>query len=542
MADFFRADGSDSDPIPPIEIGSFIALRPDKSEFIGSASGVFFTNTVFRAFASSEDAPSNVTQSTVPADPGSSHNCLVAVENGLGQTGDDDPCTVDGEDGSADESVYGLKYSGLGEPPSAETAKQLLMLYFQDWHPFFPFLHGPTFFNQVSSFYEHGLGQHSGSRSSRPATLPSKVCQAVTFQCIFNIVASSPQTRHLLPSACRIKSVSSLMSHLGMLSSCNDTAALQTLLAMQLFLMTQMSLRAASTIRGVLTQCLYHAGFHRCPYRYAQFSPETCNTRQRVFWCAYILDRQISQSLGHPPALKDDEIDVCIPSMQELHRPAESRAHTSGPARDSDVGDVQAHLPRSPDDFAHAGIEVATALEAGAAKDQVHVQSPVQHHKASPEKAGGYTLGYLVTYSKLLNTALGLFHQSIHSRRITRRTVIDLTYRIHSWWNSLPMALQEESPGGCSRRYSSFFGISYHYLIILINRPFLSLPTHRTDFRASLQSAIVASRAIVRALEASKDHGLLFSWPAVLSATWMSGLVLAYASLLEMYPLEKTSA
>jgi hypothetical protein len=536
MADFSRADGSDSDPIPPIEIGSFVALRPDKSEFIGSASGVFFTNTVFRAFASSEDATSNATQSTVPVDPGSSHNCLVAVENGFEQTEDDDSCPVDGSDGSADESVYGLRNSGLGEPPPAEVAKQLLMLYFQDWHPFFPFLHGPTFFDQVSSIYEHGSGQQPDTRDSRPPNLRRKVCQAVTFQCIFNTVASSPPTRDLVPPACRIKSVSSLMNHLGMLSSCNDMEALQALLAMQLFLMTRMSLRAASTVRGVLTQGLYQAGLHRCPYRYAQFSPETCNTRQRVFWCAYILDRQISQYLGHPPALKDDEIDVCIPNMQELHRPAESRI-----AQDSEVGDVQAHLPRSPDDLAQLGVDVATTLGARAAEDQVDLQSHVQNHQASPEKAGGYTLGYLVTYSKLLSTALGLFHQSIHNRRITRRTVTDLTYRIHSWWNSLPMALQEDSTSGSSTRYSSFFGVLYHYLIILINRPFLSLPTHRIDFRSSMQSAIVASRAVVRALEASKDHGILSSWPAALSATWMSGLVLSYASLLEMYPLEKTS-
>ena len=105
MADFSRADVGDSDPIPPIEIGSFIALRPDKSEFIGSASGVFFTNTVFRAFARFEDAPSNVAQPTVTVDTGSSRNCLAAVENGFEQTGDDDCHSEGGLDGSADESV-----------------------------------------------------------------------------------------------------------------------------------------------------------------------------------------------------------------------------------------------------------------------------------------------------------------------------------------------------------------------------------------------------------------------------------------------------
>src|SRR3954470_15314376 len=42
-----------SQPIAPIEIGSFTASSPHKTEFLGSASGVFFVKTAFRAFAQS---------------------------------------------------------------------------------------------------------------------------------------------------------------------------------------------------------------------------------------------------------------------------------------------------------------------------------------------------------------------------------------------------------------------------------------------------------------------------------------------------------
>lgn len=46
-----NGDLNASQRTPPMEIGSFVSLPPDDSEFIGSASGVFFADTVFRAFA-----------------------------------------------------------------------------------------------------------------------------------------------------------------------------------------------------------------------------------------------------------------------------------------------------------------------------------------------------------------------------------------------------------------------------------------------------------------------------------------------------------
>ena len=40
--------------IPTIVIGSLSATAPDEIQFIGSASGIFFVNTVQRAFANSK--------------------------------------------------------------------------------------------------------------------------------------------------------------------------------------------------------------------------------------------------------------------------------------------------------------------------------------------------------------------------------------------------------------------------------------------------------------------------------------------------------
>lgn len=79
----------------------------------------------------------------------------------------------------------------------------------------------------------------------------------------------------------------------------------------------------------------------------------------------------------------------------------------------------------------------------------------------------------------------------------------------------------------------------YNYLIILANRPFLSLPTQRPDFQSSLQTALGASCVIIQKLKAREDDMFLMSWPGTLPAIWMSGLVIAFASLLRLYPLAK---
>ncbi len=120
--------------------------------------------------------------------------------------------------------------------------------------------------------------------------------------------------------------------------------------------------------------------------------------------------------------------------------------------------------------------------------------------------------------------------------------MLELISRTHEWWNSLPSALQDDVHSDASSsapQYGTFFSLLYHYLILLINRPFLSLPTHTVDFQLSLQSALNASRSIIALRLRHQEKPLLSSWPGTLSATWMAGLVTAFSGILELYPREK---
>lgn len=531
---------------PPIEVGSFVSHRPDKSEFIGSASGVFFANTVFRAFAASSvnetELPGATVDNTTPT-PGSLHGLLTATADASQEQGTEDDALLEwiksSSNGASSENAPGLSYGiaipGLGAPPPPATAKKLLMMYFQKWHPLFPFLHGPTFFEKVNRFY--GQKPHDSGNAAYAESMRDKLCIAVCFQCVFNIAALNDDSEELLEPRCRITSPSVLTSLLGVLAGGQDIGALQVLLAVELYLITRMSSRAASTVHGALTRVLYQAGLHRCPFRYIQLPRDMLVIRQRIWWCTYVLDRYLSLSLGHPMALSDDEVDVCVPGTPELHHPVGHYYQSSlAPAGD----ELRAHLPINHESFRRESRDDSVPASTTTTNaEYTDSQSSAHRDKAQPEEAAGSTLGYLVTYSKLLGAVLRLFHKSIHRRSIELDDVLDITARIHSWWNGLPSLLQDEDMNGSNSPHGAFFAILYHQLILFVNRPFLSLPTDREDFRSSLQSALNASRSIVRQLKKTPRSSFVLAWPGTLSATWMAGLVVAYASLLRIYPLDK---
>ena len=546
-----------SHPIPPIEIGSFVSLTPDDSEFIGSGSGVFFANTVFRAFArlappagtGPERDGESVGREEIAPDPGSAHTYLVAPEDGTERTIDSETRQQDGRTSPASRGrPYGVVAPGLGMAPPPATARKLFLLFFRSWHPFFPFLHGPTFLDSIDHFYmEDPLSEDA------PAQLhPGRLARAITFQCVFNIAALASGQE--LDSASRIQSSFALTSLTGIIFTRHDMATLQALLAAELYLTVTVSLRAASTISGALTRTMYNSGFHRCPSRYVQLPSDKSDIRKRVFWCAYVLDRFLSQALGHPSSIEDAHVDVCIPGMEELHRAVKPREST--PTGQSTLNEeVLNHLPKDRTTEAEDGNEstpgqdrlstIRTANTRGNG-DGLSTFSPAQHHMATANEANSFVLSYFVTYSRLMGEIVNDFHRSIHCRTVSHERIQDLTYRIHCWWNNLPSAFQDETydfPASGSLQANSpfiaFFTMLYNYLLLLVNRPFLSLPTDRKRLRSSLQTALAASRCIVVKLRGYTNNSFLMVWPGTLSAVWTSGLVIAFASLLEMYPLAK---
>lgn len=540
-----NTNDSDSDnqpeerPTHTSEIGTLKKLPNQQTAWLGSSSGVYFVNTVRRAFSAAFATSNLAGPNAVPA----SEDILTGEDaEGRSYNGPlhDGPSTTD--------PFPQLLAAGLGKPPEQRVAIELVTSFFTTWHPLFPFLHGPSFLKDMESIYKR---QRRSSKPTNDNPTPQDIRKLLTFQLIINI-ASLDRTDILLPIESRIKSTADVSRMAGCLALSHDMATIQAILAAELYLVATLAIRQASTVAGIIVKLIYHAGLHRCPLRYAQLSLEDCEIRKRIFWSAYALDRHCSLSLGDPNTIQDDDIDVCL-SGPELHK---ALPRDIIPKADIEMG---VHMPPPP----------LTADDPRVVNDD----APEAREKRLREAA----LTAYVQWGKLTGQIIEVFHKSINHRFPKHEQILRLTSDIETWWNDLPGFLSGESEvgshdhihdlpekGGNSTQQSSgrkgssstsggpasgdttaipssqqhlapFFKILYHRLLLLVNRPRLSLDQTTPEFQHGLQVCIRASRGIVAGLKAHKQHGQSMFLPGLLSAAWMSGLIIAFACQLGKY-------
>ncbi|KAI3060671.1 transcriptional regulator family: Fungal Specific TF [Aspergillus niger] len=518
----------------PSEIGSLTAHSKDESQFVGSSSGVYFINTVRRAFSESLD-PSGSSpaqdfpqpEDTLVGSDASHKTSPVALQN------DQFPCRW-----AYDSAVAAV----LGNAPPLVTARELMMMYFKVWHPLFPFLHGPTFLQAMEGLYSEDRQEPA---RNTPMADHRHVCWTTIFQCIFNL-ANSVHPEINLPLESRIESPSSMHSLLGTLTSKHDMLSLQALLACQLYLLARMSLRTASTVGGCMLRSMLHAGLHRCPYRYKELTTHDRQLRKRIFWCAYAIDRYLSQALGLPLGVQDSDIDVCSPNAPEIHIPGMyNRSHF---VRSTSYAEQREHCSQ---------------LTSNQHLENTSPHAFSAHSSSSAEEAQQnrreLAFASYVESGTLTGRALELFHKSITVRSVPRSSVLFLITDVHKWWNNLsietlqgqqqpqPQQSSTDQPSSSSPaatttaafNFAPFFTVLYQHLILLINRPSLSLSPSTPEFCSGLQTCINAAREIISALTTQQESGQSFFWPGFLSAAWMSGLVLAFACQLRQYVLSK---
>ncbi|KAK7185543.1 Zn(II)2Cys6 transcription factor [Paraphaeosphaeria sporulosa] len=509
------------------EIGTLRALPNGESLFVGSSSGVFFINTVRRAFAHAAAATNR------------QHTAGDNVNTPLTSLPSPEDC-IFGSDQHADAARP--QSDGVGELPDHDIAKELLMTYFRTWHPLVPFLHGPSCLAELEQLYAGREGSSGQRRKPRALAL------AVIFQCLFNIAKLERPDLPPLGNT-SFRSEEQLLIPLSSLSLNCDLESIQALLVAQLYFVATMRLQAASSTGGLVLRSIFKSGLHRCPVRYSTFSADERDMRKRVFWSAYTLDRFTSQSLGHPLGIQDSDVDVCQAGMAELHEPV----HT--------IDNIQAgtspeetllHLPTNHPQRMSGSTQLDTAdtRQTGADESLTSDQeneppdpdSPLGNNdtgSASQRRHQNQSVqAQFVRYSRLVGRVLETFHKSIHFRSASARDVLLLKADIDAWGNMLPHPSssrpQPVSPGGASIQPDGlnqdvFFEVARQHLVLLVNRPSLSLKPTSAEFRHAIQICIAASRSIIRVLEAHLNTGGSLFWPGYLSAVWMAGLIMVFA-------------
>ncbi|KAF5008350.1 hypothetical protein FDECE_5393 [Fusarium decemcellulare] len=536
------------------EIGSLRALKNGESQYIGSASGVYFINTVRRAFArTTNEAPENGhdvagNSEHIPSDP-SPEECIVGGDDQADpprasvapHTPNERNRTARADEQHQPPFVSTDITSAMSNLPDYHVARRLVLTYFRIWHPLVPFLQGPECLEELRSLYDQNS---DGTRRKTPS-----LSRLVTFRCIFNIGRLESDEPLDLGSV-TIRSTSDLIPVLSLLALRSDGASIQALLSAQLYFIATVSLRHASSVGGLIIKSIVQTGMHRCPFRYWHLSPDERSMRKRIFWSFYVLDRFLSQSLGHPNGIQDSDIDVCAPGHRDLHDPvANSALSPSSAAPDSiiqhlptnhpgrDRGSVSQHRHsqgRALSEEEEDGNSYMANGHGASASPSLRSTAILQHRRETQA-----VLGHHVQYSQLIGRLLEVFHKSVHVRDADDQTVLLLKADVAAWGNILTKPRVTNSTLSESTELtpdpSIFPFISYRYAILLTNRPFLSLEPSCAEFRAAIQTCISAANSIIETMEKYSELGGPLFWPGYMSAIWMSGLILALAARIESY-------
>jgi Fungal specific transcription factor domain len=269
------------------------------SSFVGSGSGIHFVRTVRLALARSgarEQLRDDPEEEMVPGEDDQLR-------------GESTPSSLWREDEISLENDSAFSAGDLDV--EFEDLVRWSRPYFESWHSPFPFLHAPTILGLLEKVSSQGL--------SKVDPTESIIIRSIMSISLADRRQLPKEPGRLLPARLAFLTIDEALSILQPLIIKSDSVfGLQAVVSIQVFLISMLRLNAASRLGGLIVRTLFHLGLHRCPARFSHFAPADANIRRRVFWAVYCLERYLSQSLGLPLDLRDDDLDVCYPG-HELH-------------------------------------------------------------------------------------------------------------------------------------------------------------------------------------------------------------------------------
>lgn len=453
----------------PRELGFMRESQNEGSAtFLGSSSGIHFIRHVYNAFARRS------------AD--------------LDQTRARDRTSVPGEDDRLRGHIANDHFDELWQKDELDFAQNSLFAfddlvqwtrsYFENWHPIFPCLHAPTVLKTMENVSQKGIDSIS------PLEL-------MTLRSIISISLgdrrqiTSEQKSTPVPATLVFRSIQHVMRDVqSLLEKPTTLALLQTVFTAQVALTSLLRLNAASRVGGVITRTAFHLGLHRCPGRFSCFSQEEVGIRSRLFWSIYCLERYLSQALGIPLSIRDDDIDVCYPG---------SERHVSTVPQPSD--DRRLRL-----------------------------------------------VCHLAKFARVRGLIVELRNKSILHSHASQVEAAHVTGELSQWWNEVyedvnpiddPDESDSEQAPGLQPYHRLLLMILRHEAIISLNRPLLAAEKPSADYKNALQTCIGSSRSILAALKKymgfTSDSPL--SWPCFTWTTWMACLIIMYAAWEEEFPV-----
>ncbi|RAO65433.1 uncharacterized protein BHQ10_001445 [Talaromyces amestolkiae] len=187
--------------------------------------------------------------------------------------------------------------------PPKEEAMSLFRDFFDNFNALLPLFHEPTFMHLVERQYSRDPYEGSGWWAS-----------------INIVLAISHRLRvmsHLVPQEEDKKAWLYLKNAMGVLTELTmrntDLLSVQALLGMSLFLQGTPNPQPSFFLVAAAIRLSHSIGLHKRGSLF-NLNPVEVEQRKRVFWIAYLLDKDICLRSGRPPVQDDDDMNVELPS------------------------------------------------------------------------------------------------------------------------------------------------------------------------------------------------------------------------------------
>jgi hypothetical protein len=187
-------------------------------------------------------------------------------------------------------------------PPKNECVS-LLKDFFENFNCMFPLFHQPTFMHLVDRQYSRDPYEGSGWWASLNVALAI----AHRLRVMSNLVPQEEDEK----AWGYLKNAMAVFTELTMRNT--DLLSVQALLGMALFMQGTPNPQPSFFLVAAAIRSSHSIGLHKRGSGF-NLNPVEIEQRKRVFWIAYMLDKDICLRSGRPPAQDDDDMNVDLPS------------------------------------------------------------------------------------------------------------------------------------------------------------------------------------------------------------------------------------
>ncbi|KAJ9659351.1 hypothetical protein H2201_007376 [Coniosporium apollinis] len=187
-------------------------------------------------------------------------------------------------------------------PPKNE-ALSLLKDYFENFNCMFPLFHEPTFMHLVDKHYSNDPYEGSGWWASLNVALAI----AHRLRVMSNLVPQDEDQK----AWGYLKNALAVQTELTIRNT--DLLSVQALLGMALFLQGTPNPQPSFFFVAAAIRLSHSIGLHKRGSGF-NLNPSEIEQRKRVFWIAYMVDRDACLRSGRPPIQDDDDMNVELPS------------------------------------------------------------------------------------------------------------------------------------------------------------------------------------------------------------------------------------